>query len=651
MSEEKSPELEKEKKDSPKGWNNWNPGSGKEFSGCVYCSGRGKCSMCQGTGKVVGDICTACKGSGKCPECGGTGKAKKNPNNNPYTAPPEEPQSPPKAGGPSGPRGWFKRKKKAIKDNYVQDRMDAREDRKKVRVETSRLMGQILIGLTLLVHVIDGLVYQFSLRAGVVTTRIFMYLVLFIFAHFTFKGNNLAESAKEFLPWAMSAAIFVPLFSALMNFVGAPEAITIQISAIVVGVPILLLYFMYVKGLNYKYEGDNIFGWILFWFTPVGLARIWFFILIVSALIFAFNSLAMNAENLPGAANSGYDVIGGAETLMKNIKDAGQTAIDNIKSIGTGINGSINQFYNNTLGQYYTGQVEENKEKTGVFITQFESLDTQYANRTINIYGLITARSFVDDITLDMKCVAQDTKNSSNTIIGKTEPEQITIYQEDQQGVICTFQNGLPEGNYKINLTADFNFETWAYTTYTFMDRDFVNSIRQGGEDINSKFDISPKPKTIYTNGPVMLGINENLLMPITLSTNLSNTNRIPVGMTIENKQATATTKGTIKNVNTFQLRVPKLFYLEQCTKTASNPVTDPNSQDYDVYTFTNVNPYLTQSYLSVSCNLGINPSNAAQLLGLKGGKAVVSIVGTAKYDYELSKQIALKVNKDPTAI
>jgi len=649
MSEEKSPE----------GWKDWEAGKGKNFSGCIDCSGRGKCRACEGTGKIAGDVCTICEGSGKCQKCGGTGKAKKE---NKPSAQPEDTQSsekdnsqaPPKAGGPKGP-GWFSRKKRDVQEGYA-DKDDARKGQPKSDRNTSRFsdknvsrfMGQILILITLIVHVVDGLVFQFSIRPGVMATRITMYLVLMVLAHYTLK-HTFAQSAKEFMPWAIISIVVVPLFSMLLRFVGIPEAIITQISAVVVGIPVWLFYFMYIKGLNYKYEGTSVFGWFLFWLTPVGLARIWFFVLVVSALIFAFNSIAISAENLPGAENSGYDVVGGAQVLVDKINEASKTFLEGIQNIETGVNGSITKLYNDTLGQYYTGQVEQNKEVTGVFITEFESKDTLYENQQINIYGLITARSFVDQVKLTTTCKAQNTKNSTDIILGTTDPKEITIYQQDQQGIICTFENGLPAGDYKINLTADFNFETWAYATYTFMDRDFVNSIRQGGENVNDKFSIDQKTRTIYTNGPVMLGLNENLLMPISLTTDVTETNKVPVGMTLDNKQSSSTTKGTIKTVNKFQLRIPKLFYLDKCTKEASTPETDANSQDYYVYTFTNINPSLSQSYMSVSCNLGISPSNAAQLLGLTGGKAVVSIIGTAKYNYELSKQIAIKVNKDPT--
>jgi len=643
-----------EEEKSPDGWKDWEAGKGKNFSGCIDCSGRGKCRTCEGTGKVVGDVCTTCKGSGKCRKCGGTGKAKKENKSSSQTvvvqsSGDDNSQAPPKAGGPKGP-GWFSRKKRDIQDGYNEDKNNAKKERIQTDQNVSRFMGQILILITLIVHVVDGLVFQFSIQPGIMATRITMYLILMVLAHYTLK-HTFAQSAKEFMPWAIISIIVVPLFSALLRLVGVPDAIITQISAVIVGIPVWLFYFMYVKGLNYKYEGKSLVGWFLFWLTPVGLARIWFFILVISALILAFNSLAISAENLPGAENSGYDVIGGAQVLVDKINEAGKTFIANIQNIGTGVNGSINKLYNDTLGQYYTGQVEQNKEVTGVFITEFESKDTLYENQQINLYGLISARSFVDEIKLAVTCKAQNTKNSTDIILGTTDPTEVTVYQQDQQGVICTFENGLPTGDYKINLTADFNFETWAYATYTFMDRDFVNSIRQGGENVNDKFDIDQKTRTIYTNGPVMLGLNENLLMPISLTTDITEINKVPVGMTLDNKQASSTTKGTINAVDTFQLRIPKLFYLDKCTKTYSPPQTDANSPDYDVYTFANINPSLSQSYMSVSCNLGISPNDAAQLLGLKGGKAVVSIIGTAKYNYELSKQITIKVNKDPTTV
>ena len=100
-----------EEEKSPDGWKDWEAGKGKNFSGCIDCSGRGKCRTCEGTGKVVGDVCTTCKGSGKCRKCGGTGKAKKENKSSSQTvvvqsSGDDNSQAPPKAGGPKGP-GWF----------------------------------------------------------------------------------------------------------------------------------------------------------------------------------------------------------------------------------------------------------------------------------------------------------------------------------------------------------------------------------------------------------------------------------------------------------------------------------------------------------------------------------------------------------------
>ncbi len=639
---------------SAEGWTDWAPGSGKEFSACLKCSGRGKCRVCEGRGLIEGNICTACKGSGKCSECGGTGKVKKKEENksdkNPYTAPPSptEYSSSPKAGGPKGPRGWFKRKARDLKENYNSDKEERKKDRLKNSEDISQLGGQFLILVTLVMHVIDALVFQFSIRPGVLATRFFMYLILMTIAHIVLKHENIAQSAHEFYPWFILSGVLVPVLSGLLRLIGVPEAILVQISAVVVAIPVWLFYFMYVRGLNYKYQGKSLIGWIFYWLTPIGLARIWFMILVISVLVLLFNSLAFTAENIPGADRSGYDILQGAEEVRKTIAEAGKTAVNNILGINTGFGNKIDKIYNDTLGQYYTGRVEENKEKTGVFITEFQSKDTHYDSQPIYIYGLITARSFVDNINMNLNCSAQDVKNLSVIIQGIADPDKITIYQQDQQGVICKFDK-LPAGDYRVTLTADFNFETWAYTTYTFMDRDFLNSIRIGGEDVNTKFNIIQKPTTIYTNGPIMLGMNENLYMPISLTTNVSETNRVPMGMTIQNKQVSSATKGTVKNVNEFQLRVPTLFTLDSCTKTVTSPQRDTISEDYHVYTFTNDRTDLSQSYMSVSCNLIITPTNAIQLLGLTGGKAVVSLVGTAKYDYELSRQTTIKVNKDPT--
>ena len=54
---------------------------------------------------------------------------------------------------------------------------------------------------------------------------------------------------------------------------------------------------------------------------------------------------------------------------------------------------------------------------------------------------------------------------------------------------------------------------------------------------------------------------------------------------------------------------------------------------------------------MTVGCFLKISPSNAATLLRDRGGKAQVSVVGTADYAYTLSRETPLKILPDPSKV
>ena len=131
------------------------------------------------------------------------------------------------------------------------------------------------------------------------------------------------------------------------------------------------------------------------------------------------------------------------------------------------------------------------------------------------------------------------------------------------------------------------------------MDRDVMSYMLGKGEDINTKLDISAKPLTIYTSGPVKMGMNEQLDMPIPLGNDASNPTKIPVGITIDNANVMA---GTVRRVNRYELRIPEYFTLPKCTRDAVLIGSDPDVPHYSIYSFPNTQ-FRDLSFLTVACN------------------------------------------------
>ncbi len=321
--------------------------------------------------------------------------------------------------------------------------------------------------------------------------------------------------------------------------------------------------------------------------------------------------------------------------------------VDSIKNIGSGVGNATERMLNQSLGHYYTGRVEENTERTGVFIDGFSTRENFYEGFPVVVSGTLTARSFVEEVNLTLTCSATD--RQGNISFGTAEPEEMTVFEEDRRVVFCRFDD-LPAGNYEIMLTAQFNFETWAYTTYTFISREYLTSLRAGGEDIHRKLGIDRRPTTIYTSGPVTLGMSQNIELPLGVSSETDSS--VPIGITLDNRYMGA---GNIERVEKLQIKVPDYFRLiEGQRNLCTREITDESPgevEGYTSYTFENPSPELVQTYLSVGCNMLLPRDNA---LGLLGGNLQsttdVTVVGVASYEYMLRSRTNVRVQEDPAA-
>ncbi len=319
------------------------------------------------------------------------------------------------------------------------------------------------------------------------------------------------------------------------------------------------------------------------------------------------------------------------------------TIYSSIIGIGPWFGNTTDLFLRQTLGEYYTGRVEENVERTGVFIENFRTTETFYENYPIIISGTLRARSFVDNVTVRLSCEARD--NRGEIWQGVATPSEIIIYGQDQQAVFCTFNNSLPAGRPEVTLKAEFSYETWAYTTYTFMTREYMSSLVTADEDVNRKFNIDRRPETIYTAGPVMLGMADRIELPILINTNADS--NVPVGITLDNRMGGF---GNIQSVERYMFKLPEEFSLTMCTREIKEE-RSAELEGYKVYVFENPTPELVQYYMTVSCNMHLPRDNVVSLMRNNLQSAMeVTLVGVAKYDYLLRGREFITVRQDPTA-
>ncbi|MEM4260027.1 MAG: hypothetical protein QXG00_02220 [Candidatus Woesearchaeota archaeon] len=299
-----------------------------------------------------------------------------------------------------------------------------------------------------------------------------------------------------------------------------------------------------------------------------------------------------------------------------------------------------------TLGYgYYEGEVEKNKkENLGVYINK---LDTSmyspfYSDSEIVVLARLRGRSFKDNMNINTSCYLKKLGTTEIIEKGVTDPQIVRVNIPEYsffEDVFCTFQNK-SKGKYIVDFTAEFDFETWAYTKYIFVDRDLL---RIYGEKINSELDIEQKVKAVYTNGPVKIGISsEDYTMPIPIN---KNDLRVPgiFGVTVENKIGDGTTIGEVIGIKSIQLIIPNSLSLSNCrptTVTMSNPKIYPEN---DKYIFYSVNDFdlKNNAFRSVMCTLHVENYN--MLLG-SNPKSVKSMIIKTTYRYRLKKSATLNV-------
>ena len=154
-------------------------------------------------------------------------------------------------------------------------------------------------------------------------------------------------------------------------------------------------------------------------------------------------------------------------------------------------------------GDYYTGEVDEGaKKKLGVFLEPLKSSQpTFYEGEPVTIYTTLKAETIAEPIDIKIKCTAD--KNNIGTVIPKGN---FSVDTYEEQSIDCVFED-LKKKNYNFKITADFSFVTRAYQLAYTMDQTRLRESRRRNEDPLKGFP-DRNPKTIYTSGPIMIGMN-----------------------------------------------------------------------------------------------------------------------------------------------
>lgn len=440
---------------------------------------------------------------------------------------------------------------------------------------------------------------------------IFLFIILIIWAAFVFHRHGLYDTTKQIVMFFLISAFYV-LVPFLLGMVGSLGQMnlgggwTLQfVITLVLGLfPLWPLYIGYASGMPIASKWVN--AWII----------ILLVIFIVAVIINFGPNKIMQITGVPSTVDMG----GGFKLLVNEVTKIGTTLWNKInpeaikKRINTSnLMGSIN---------YYTGYVDDNEQvPVGLYLRNIESDKESYEGSPAYIWADVQGKSFTQEIVFEPYCFV-DEKN-----VGVPEPSRIFLFGSEQDRVYCKF-DGLVKGSYSVKLGGKFTFSTWAYVEYTFVDQNVRRAMEIEGRNINTELDIPLRPRSVYTAGPIMLGMAPPIDQPFGIDTDY-NAREPPLGITIDNLW----TEGKTEKTRVFTIMVPDDFELVKCDRGEPQKT---QGTGYSNYTF-NVGTLgdIRENFLTINCRLHINDPDT-----LLGGAQKVqrTFVGMARYDYKIEK-------------
>jgi hypothetical protein len=298
--------------------------------------------------------------------------------------------------------------------------------------------------------------------------------------------------------------------------------------------------------------------------------------------------------------------------------------------------------YNETTARldpnYYVGKVEGSQTRElGVRLEEVGPIDSSFSpGQPISIFGYIAAETFLDDkISVATSCYS--TKGDG----AEVHVAPVDVYYGHDQLFECTFKDTFTPGVYPIEVHAGFPFETWADITYDFVLEEKSLQFARLQRDIYRELDITLKPQSIYTPGPVMLGMGGSR-MPILVTKEEPYLENAVLGFTLQSTWS----GGKLGEVEELELKVPKEFVLTKCDRDGDvTPVamTDEILESYDRYVFTN--KVDGSPYTSIRCTMGLKSKDTLPDL-TANDKISRTFIARAKYHYTIVGKTSVRVSE-----
>ncbi len=310
-------------------------------------------------------------------------------------------------------------------------------------------------------------------------------------------------------------------------------------------------------------------------------------------------------------------------------------------------------------GDYYTGEVDKNaKEKLGVYIENMKQADANlYEDDRVTIWANIKARTLERDASVSVKvsCKAKgnekEIEGDADIVNEKEKTKTFSMARDEVEDIDCVFYEGeLEKGSYSIKFNAEFNFTTMSYIKSYFIDKERLRSFTREGIDVFNFYKITDKsPVAIYTNGPVMVGM-ETSSQPVGISEEADTMPKL--GITIQNNW-----EGKIKRINELIIYVPDSMEidLDSCDhafEKAENLQDEDMQESYNAYRLKdnakdNAQLKDIKEFQSFNCRIDVKKDKTSLILKNEP-ISTQYFKATIRYVYDIEQALSVEVKSVP---
>ncbi|MCF7866660.1 hypothetical protein K9L67_01620 [Candidatus Woesearchaeota archaeon] len=532
-------------------------------------------------------------------------------------------------------------KKQKNNNKMVQQNNNIPNKRDKHHIDSSHLGGINALYMTaILVHILDWLLFSFRISPGTIVSRVVAYIALAIGAHFVLRNESWTDSIKEFWPLVIIPTFIIPLVGEFAKMFTYSARYADTIAAFAFAIPIWLLYLNSITR-DVPAKEQTIF---------MKIGKRYILILAIFAIINLSIVTTMSIAEFDALGTTGMDIGIATNTLWEFITGT-------VDTLGSSINESINRVYENSIGVWYKGRVEEGKENSGLYIKDFRTFGEKtkyYKGDTIELIADIEAKQLEKETLIDTKCYIEELGISGykqkqelqGTIEIAGKPINSLIRFDDvisSETILCVVDSELLKtGRYQAKLVGTLNFTTEGTVQYILLSREDIQALSKSQRDnINGYLNIPIKPWAEYTQGPLSLKMSsENHKNPVLVSRESPTSSINTIGFLLSTESMNTNSRnGIIKRIKEVRIEVPPEFDLD-CSTGEFLGQTIRQQTGYKIYKYN----YPSQKYYDLHelpqvCRATINSANVNKLLTGPITPTEIYVFASVDYEYEFIRR------------